>query len=65
MEAMLSTSPSGTPGAAAGWWPTLYLSTSRYRWGQDYAGGTVLWSTLALTDLWLSMSNVTTGSKWT
>lgn len=63
LEQVVSTSPSGDPGAASGWWPRSYPAAEGISVGQDYRGS--LWRLANLTDLRIGQINTTTGSKYT
>ena len=63
VEQVASTSPSGDPASASGWWPRSYPAAEGIAWGQDIIGN--LWRRLALTDIRIGQINTTTGSKYT
>lgn len=58
-----STAPSGSPGAASGWWPRTYRFSEDFAVGQDYWG--FRWDLANLTNLHIAQANTTTGSKFT
>ena len=62
--AILSTSPSGNPGAASGWWPTTYEAAEKYKGlGSSYAREAFDHSTLTHIR-YNQVINATLGSKF-